>query len=227
MNEDVMQIRKDDLLTNPSSRVPVGLCLDVSGSMAGDPIDELNEGIRVFFEALRNDAVSKASAEVAIVTFSDVADLHLDFQSLDRVGAPPVLTAGGTTDLGGGVGMILDKLEARKNEYKQAGIDYFQPWLVLMTDGQPTTQSHPVASRRTLDLESQAKLVVFPIGVGSGADMNVLSTFSSKRQPLRLRGLNFPQFFEWLSRSVVKVVSTSRPGEKTQTDKDISGWINL
>lgn len=135
--------------------------------------------------------------------------------------------AGGTTDLGGGVNTALDELETRKNEYKQAGIDYFQPWLALMTDGQPTTENHLSASTRTLDLEAQGKLVVFPIGVGSGADMKVLSMFSKRRQPLRLRGLNFPDFFEWLSKSVVRV-SHSRLGEKIQTDVEgIKDWVEI
>ncbi len=227
MIEETMQLRKEDLLLNPTSRVPVALCLDVSSSMRGKPINELNEGVCLFFDALHSDEVAKASAEVAIVTFSDQPGIKLDFQSLDRIEAPPILTAGGTTDLGGGVNMALNKLETRKNEYKQAGIDYFQPWLVLMTDGQPTTNNHLSASTRTLDLEVQGKLVVFPIGVGSGADMKVLSMFSKSRQPLCLRGLKFPQFFEWLSKSVVKV-SHSRPGEKVQTDVGgIKGWAEI
>ena len=227
MIEETMQLRKEGLLLNPTSRVPVALCLDVSGSMTGNPINELNEGICLFFDALHGDEVAKASAEVAIVTFSDQPEINLDFQGLDRIEAPPILTAGGTTDLGGGVNKALNVLETRKEEYKRAGIDYFQPWLVLMTDGQPTTGKHPSASARTLDLEAQGKLVVFPIGVGSSADMKVLSTFSKKRQPLRLRGLKFPEFFEWLSKSVVRV-SHSRPGEKVQTDVGgIKGWAEI
>jgi uncharacterized protein YegL len=115
MNEEIMELKKEDLLLNPTSRVPVALCLDISGSMTGEPIDELNEGIRLFFDALCSDAIAKTSAEVAIVTFSDQPEIKLDFQNIDRIEAPPTLTAGGSTDLGGGVGMALDKLETRKN----------------------------------------------------------------------------------------------------------------
>jgi len=164
---------------------------------------------------------------VAIVTFADVPETRLDFQNLDRVGKLPILAASGSTDLGGGVNTALDRLEARKSEYKQAGIDYFQPWLVLMTDGQPTTQNHVVASRRALDMEDQAKLVIMPIGIGSFADMHVLSTFSNRRKPLRLRGLNFKELFVWLSKSIVRV-SHSRPGEMVQLDMEgIKGWAEI
>ena len=37
-------LRRKDLVENPTARVPVCLCLDVSGSMSGDPINELNCG---------------------------------------------------------------------------------------------------------------------------------------------------------------------------------------
>jgi uncharacterized protein YegL len=188
MNNELI-VRVQDLVQNPSNRVPIALCLDVSGSMAGEPIQELNEGVRLFFQSLQEDPIARVSAEVAIVTFSDTAAMHLDFQSLERISSPPVLSAGGSTDLGGGVLLSLDLLERRKEMYKAAGVDYFQPWLVLMTDGQPTTDRHHEAAKRVLQPESQGKLVVFPIGIGPQADMAVLAMFSRKRQPLRMKGL--------------------------------------
>ena len=36
MNNNLL--RKEDLVNNPTTRVPVCLCLDTSGSMDGDPI---------------------------------------------------------------------------------------------------------------------------------------------------------------------------------------------
>lgn len=44
-----------DLVDNPTPRVPVCLCLDVSGSMDGAPIDELNSGIELFFDAIKDN----------------------------------------------------------------------------------------------------------------------------------------------------------------------------
>ena len=228
MSRELMMVRTEDLLLNPTNRVPIALCLDASGSMNGQPMQELNEGVRLFFEALQADPIARASAEVAIISFSDQAQTAIDFQGLDRVAAPPEMTStGGSTNLGGGVNLALDRLDTRKQEYQKAGVDYFQPWLVLMTDGQPTTQEHVQAGPRTCNLEAQGKLVVFPIGIGAGADMSTLAMFSKKRPPLRLQGLNFRQFFEWLSKSVVRV-SQSRPGEKVNLDLEgIKGWAEL
>lgn len=60
--------------------------------------------------------------------------------------------------------------------------------------------------------------------IGQEADMSILATFSRKKQPLRLKGLSFCEFFEWLSKSVTRV-SESRPGEKIKLDTEgIKGW---
>jgi len=76
-------------------------------------------------------------------------------------------------------------------------------------------------------MEQQGKLVIFPIAIGPAADVSTLAMFSKKRKPLRLKGLNFRDFFEWLSKSVSRV-SQSRPGEKVQLDVDgIKGWAEI
>ena len=38
MERNLMILRQEDLLTNPTTRLPICLCLDVSGSMDGAPI---------------------------------------------------------------------------------------------------------------------------------------------------------------------------------------------
>lgn len=71
---------------------------------------------------------------------------------------------------------------------------------------------------------NQKKLTVFPIGIGSDADMDVLAQFSPKRAPLKLQGLKFREFFAWLSKSVSKT-SQSTPGESVKLDvEEIKGW---
>lgn len=225
-----MLLRMEDLVNNPTPRVPVCLCLDVSGSMDGTPINELNQGVRLFYDAIKNDEVALYSAEVSIVTFGGMtASCIVDFASLELQPNPPHLSASGMTPMGEAVNMALDLLEQRKNEYKDRGVDYYQPWLVLMTDGEPNGDSGNLqtAIERTSKLVNSKKLTVFPIGIGSGADMNILAKFSPNRSPLKLQGLKFKEFFAWLSKSVSKT-SQSTPGEKVKLDIDgIKGWGEL
>ena len=48
MGTEIISLK--DLIDNPTPRVPVCLCLDTSGSMSGSPINELNEGIKLFMK---------------------------------------------------------------------------------------------------------------------------------------------------------------------------------
>src|SRR5512133_3968976 len=54
---------------NPEPRCPVVLVLDTSGSMKGEPITELNQGLFEFGQTLRKDRLTSLRVEVALVTF--------------------------------------------------------------------------------------------------------------------------------------------------------------
>lgn len=228
MNNELLRL--EDLVNNPTARVPVCLCLDVSGSMDGDPIRELNDGVRLFYDAIREDETALYAAEICVVTFGRRGvECITDFASIEIQPDIPELIADGATPMGEAVNLGLDLLEKRKDEYKSKGVDYYQPWLVLMTDGAPNGAPNELsrAINRTVEMANHKKLSVFPIGIGAGADMDVLAQFSPKRGPLRLQGLKFRQFFEWLSQSVSRT-SQSIPGESVPLDVDgIKGWAEL
>lgn len=227
--------RQEDLVQNPTARVPVCLCLDVSGSMRGAPLNELNRGIREFYQAIQNDEVALYAAEICIITFGGNGEAKClsDFARLqnkdDSMIEPPELIADGITPLGEGVNLALDKLDKRKNEYKAKGVDYYQPWLVIMTDGEPNGDSRELerALNRVQMLLEEKKLTVFPIGIGSDANLSILSRFSKNGEALKLQGLKFSEFFEWLSQSVSKT-SQSTPGEKVEIDmSNVKSWSEL
>ena len=214
MNQNDMLLRLEDLVTNPTTRLPVCLCLDVSYSMNGKPLRELINGVHNFFKAIKDDEIARYSVELSIVTFHSKAELILDFASIDRQKLP-TLRAQGMTSMGEGVNLALDILETRKNEYSNRGIDYYQPWMVLMSDGGPT-DNITSAVKRVEDLVNNKKLTVFPVALGSGANVEVLRKFSSlpNKSVLRLTNPeNFREFFQWLSQSVA-VASQSTPGDK-------------
>lgn len=222
-----MELEFDDLIDNPTTRVPVVLCLDISGSMMGEKIKELNVGVKQFFNAILNDEIAKYAADICIVTFSTTANIVMDFASIEKQISSISnleLKASGNTAMGTAVNMSLDTLERRKKEYIEKGIDYWQPWLVLMTDGQPT-ENIDNATERTAQLLKANKLTVFPIGIGDGASMEHLRRFSTPdRPPLKLKGLMLSEFFNWLGKSV-QCTSQSTPG--TSVKLPPIGWAEI
>ena len=61
-----------DFASNPEPRCPCILLLDVSGSMSGRPINELNTGLVTFRDELLADSLALKRVELGIVTFGPV-----------------------------------------------------------------------------------------------------------------------------------------------------------
>ena len=70
---------------------------------------------------------------------------------------------------------------------------------------------------RLRELGTARKLSVVAVGIGNDADMEMLAKVSPRQRPVRLNGLQFREFFAWLSRSVANV-SASLPGEEPNVD---------
>jgi uncharacterized protein YegL len=198
---------------NPEPRCPCVLLLDTSGSMRGQPIRALSEGLAAFQEELLKDALAKRRVEVAIVTFGGTVQVVQDFVTVDYLRVP-ALTADGLTPMGTATLKALDMVEARKAQYKANGVAYYRPWVFLITDGAPEGEpEHLVqqAAARIRADEAAKRIAFFAVAV-EGADLALLATLTT-RPPLKLRGLRFVDLFVWLSRSTQQVAN-SRVGDQ-------------
>jgi uncharacterized protein YegL len=133
------------------------------------------------------------------------------FATVDQFRAP-VLDATGDTPMGDAMRRALELVKARKEIYKQNSLDYFRPWIFLITDGRPTDRGWELAAEQVKQEEERKGVVFYAVGVDK-ADMKVLNRFSSARAPLKLKGLAFTDLFQWLSKSL-SVIAHSRPGEQ-------------
>lgn len=212
----------DDFAENPEPRCPCLLLLDNSGSMRGEPLTELNAGLREFQEALRSDALATKRVEISIVSFGPVK-IHHSFEGAGYW-EPPTLTAQADTPMGSAIEQGLDILEGRKAEYRANGIAFYRPWVFLITDGAPT-DTWEDAARRVHEGESSKSFVFFSVGV-QGARMDILRKISPpNRDPLKLKGLAFRELFQWLSNSM-RSVSHSSPDDDVSLDDPTGpkGW---
>ena len=198
---------------NPEPRCPCVLLLDTSGSMQGEAVNALNEGLRAFKDELNQDNLARKRVEVAIVTFGSDVKVVQDFVTADLF-EPPALSAQGLTHMGGAILQGLDMIEARKGQYRNNGVNYYRPWVFLITDGEPQGEPDSVvdqAMQRIRDDEASKRVAFFAVGV-EAANMTRLSQIAV-RNPLKLRGLNFKELFVWLSASMQRV-SQSKPEDQ-------------
>ncbi len=194
---------------NPEPRCAVALVLDISGSMAGQPVDELNAGLQDLDKALKADKLAALRVELATITFGGTVQTT-EFVTADRF-QPPVLSAAGNTPMGEAMQQALALLRQRKDTYRQNGVDYFRPWLFLITDGAPTDDWELTAEQARQE-EMRKGVAIYAIGV-EGAEMQTLARFSAARPPMKLKGLAFRELFQWLSKSLSSV-SQTKPGEQ-------------
>lgn len=216
-----MPLGEPEFAENPEARCPVVIVLDTSYSMDGEPIAELNAGLREFKRDVERDEVASLRVEVALVTFGGRVSLVQDFTTIEEF-SPPSLTAEGSTPMGEALEFSLSRLESRKQTYKSNGVLYYRPWVFLLTDGAPT-DSWGHARDLIHQGESNKSLSFFAVGV-DGADFDTLKSIAPPlRPPLRLQGLAFCELFRWLSASM-RLVSASRTGGEQVPLPPVTGW---
>ena len=210
----------NDFASNPEPRCPCVLLLDVSGSMNGRPVAELNAGLVTFRDELATDSLAMKRVEVAIVTFGPVK-VETPFTGAATF-YPPTLHAQGDTPMGAAILQALSMVDDRKRDYKTNGISYYRPWVFLITDGGPT-DAWQAAAAAVREGEAGKKFAFFAIGV-KGANMDTLRQISV-REPITLDGLKFREMFSWLSSSL-RSVSKSTPNTEVSLDAP-KGWTSV
>lgn len=209
---------------NPEPRCPCVLLLDTSGSMQGDAIEALNQGLLTLKDELVKNSLASRRVEVAIVTFDSHVNVVQDFVTADQFN-PPILTAQGLTTMGMGIHKALDMIQERKSLYRANGIAYYRPWVFMITDGEPQGELEHVveqASQRLQGDEANKRVAFFSVGV-ENANMGRLNQIAV-RTPLKLKGLNFIEMFVWLSASMSAV-------SHSQVDEQVAlppiGWGSI
>ena len=203
-----------DFGSSTRRRLPICFALDTSGSMMGIPIKQLNMGLQNFVASIKSNDDTRNSTDIAIITFGSKVDIVMPFGKISKEKGLPEIKASTTlTPIGEGILTALELLNARKEGYKEMGIKYFQPWLVVITDGAPqgpnAMQNMELAIKACNELESDDKLVIFNIGVGNGVDFELLKRLSLKRdEPISINSTDFGKLFEFLGSSSSSIVSS-------------------
>src|SRR5262249_15464212 len=152
------------------------------------------QGLQTFQTDLAEDPLASRRVEVAVVGFGKAGVTQVqDFVTADQF-TPPTLSADGKTPMGEAIELALDLVDRRKGDYKENGISYYQPWVLLITDGAPT-DDWKAAAQRVQSETAARRLTFFAVGV-QNADMEVLSQITPRT--LKLDGLRFDDLFVWL-----------------------------
>lgn len=185
--------------------LPVILLLDVSGSMSGEKIRNLNDAVRDMLEDFRDTENGETEIHVAVITFGAEVTLH---QALASAGAVQwhALSATGGTPLGIALQMAKAMIEDKDVVPSRA----YRPVVVLVSDGQPNSGWESPLNHFITDGRS-AKCDRMAMAIGADADEAVLRNFITGTQNPLFYAENAKQLrdcFKYLTMSVTTRVKT-------------------
>lgn len=211
----------NSLARNNSMRIMITLCVDTSLSMK-IRIGAINDGIRGFLNRIASNNTAKYATELSVITFDAETKDIIRFGSVDdaiRVIQmnDGIRAQGYDTRMGSAVLHALNQLDRRIEEFNAMGVQYYKPWLILISDGNATdTETVKKASASVQERLRKNQLRTMCLSMGDGSEN--LKDFTLDGRVARLEDLKVLEFFEMLSRSVSQYSRSSLPSVRTAMD---------
>ena len=199
-------------------RLPVYLLLDTSGSMSGEPIEAVKNGVQVMISSLRQNPQAIETAFISIITFGSTADQIIpltDLASFQMVD----LRASGTTSLGAALKLVSNKIDTEVNKTTAEQKGDWKPLVFIMTDGLPTDDWQSGLT------EFKRRKTAFTVAcaAGNGADSKILKQITDNVVTLDTAdSQSISKFFAWVTASIG--VSSTRVED---SGKEVTGLNEL
>lgn len=190
------------------------LLLDTSDSMnypvSDPPINRLNEAMKVFKEEGCKDEVSKNTIDVAVVEFNSKVNVVSGFTPMAKLTVPQ-MRASGCTSMGEALVKAIEMAKERTRNYQLVGTDAWTPWIVMVTDGEPTDDM--AAAKELLEEEKKKGKyghIRLWIIATKGANLKLCKELTNR--VILLNDQDYREIFNW-TRESLAIMSVSRPGE--------------
>jgi uncharacterized protein YegL len=199
-------------------KLPVYLLLDTSGSMHGEPIEAVRNGMQTLVAALRQDPHALESAYLSVITFAETAAQVVPLTELAQFQIP-TLTASGTTSMGAALTLLAERVqqEVAKTTVDQKGD--WKPIVFMMTDGASTDDlTAGIAAIKGAKIGA-----LIACAAGPAADTTELLRITDSVVKLDTTDSNtIRAFFKWVSASIA---TTSQKVDLNK--KEAAGLLDL
>ncbi|MFT3679797.1 MAG: TerY-C metal binding domain-containing protein [Ferruginibacter sp.] len=210
-------------------RLPIYFLIDISESMIGEPIQQVEEGMANIIKAIKADPYAIETVWISIIVFAGQAKTLVPLQEVVSF-YPPKFPVGGGTSLSKGLGHLM--FELRKNIVKttleQKGD--WKPIIFLFTDGVPTDDTPSAIKEWKQNWQRNSNMVA--VSFGDENNQEVLSQLTEN--VLRFKnssGDDYKKFFKWVTDSIktssVSVENKQSGFEMAQIDGDTISKMEL
>lgn len=197
-------------------RLPVYLLMDTSGSMRGEPIQAVNNGLKVLVGALRQDPYALETVHLSLITFDLEAKEIFPLTPLDQVQIPELsVPDSGPTFLGAALELMINRVDRDIVKSTPEKKGDWHPLAFILTDGSPSDiqaykEAIPKVKKRSFGN-------VVACAAGPKAKLDSLRDLTDTVVCMdTMDSGSFMQFFKWVSEAVA--MGSSSAGVGTPND---------
>ena len=181
-------------------RLPLYFLIDVSESMVGEPIEQVQDGIAMIIKELKTDPYALETVWVSIIGFAGKSKVITTLQDVITF-YPPKIPIGSGTSLSSGLKELMNSIdrEVTKTTYERKGD--WKPIVFLFTDGIPTDNTDNEIVRWNTDYRNKTNLVI--ISIGENTNYNLLGKLTENVLQFNNADSNsYKEFFKWVTASI-------------------------
>lgn len=210
-------------------RLPIYFLIDVSESMVGEPIQQVEDGLATILKELKTDPYALETVWVSIVVFAGQAKTLVPLQDIVSF-YPPKFPIGSGTSLSKGLGHLMYELRNNIVKTTTERKGDWKPVVFLLTDGVPTDDASSAINEWKQNWQGYANLVA--ISFGDEADVSVLRELTENVLLFNNTSpASYKEFFKWVTASIktssVSVENNGSGFELAKVDGEAVSKIDL
>jgi len=185
-----------------SRRLPVYLLVDSSGSMNGEPIHSVNEGLRAMMSALRQDPYALETVHLSLITFDREIKEIFGLTPIEEIQLEDIVPpSSGATHLGEALEYLIQCYHRDVKKVTNTQKGDFSPMLFVMTDGKPSDLQ--LFGEMVVELKQLSFASIVGCAAGPKAKKEFLMQFANPVIFMEtLDSSAFNAFFQWVSASI-------------------------